>query len=403
MFEPVVTADLPSLFAVPVARCDAAGVIAAWNPEFEAWASPVAGDRVSIHGARGLLLSQGANARPLVMVALADGGWLAMGSVGENHGAVAAVAAVVAQRLERVESSLVSNAQIGLMDGPSEPVAGCLRETLATADEVRLLRRQVAALGAHATTERVPACLRALVRESAAALRPLRIVLDAVDGDYTVELDRARFFPILVELLGDLSLTPCPDAPLHVALRGGDFVRLHATGPAVPFVESAGIAAMRRFLAAAGGRALFIPGESVTLEVPSFALGLGAGGGYGTVLVVDDDESTLAMMAAVLRRAGFQVRSASDGVAASSLLRQHPGEFVAIVADAVLPGRSGVELAAEARRSSPDVPVLLVSGHSSDLLGVHDVEGLTILTKPFGARALADRVRALIHAAQPHG
>ncbi len=396
MAEPTSHQDFPNLFAAPAAWCDAAGTLRAWNPAFEAWAGPIAGARVEIHGTRGVLLGPEDRVRPLVVVGLADGGCIALGGLGEGHGAMAAVAAMVAQRLERVETSLESTARIGLLEGPAEPVARCLREALATAEEVRLLRRQVAAFGVSASTERLPVCLRQLVREAAGALRPAAIVLDAPDADYTVELDRARFFPVLVELFEELAAGATRAAPLKATLRGGDFVRLQLTGGSVPVAETPGIAGTRRFLAGVGGRALLEPGEAVLIEAPAFARGLGAGGGFGTVLIVDDDESTLAMMGAVLRRAGFRVLAASDGVAASSLLRQHRHEIVAVVADAVLPGRSGVELAAEARRILPGLPVLLVSGHSSDLLGAADLTDLPILSKPFGARALAERVREMV-------
>ncbi|MFN7147806.1 MAG: response regulator transcription factor, partial [Myxococcota bacterium] len=260
-------------------------------------------------------------------------------------------------------------------------------------------RRQVAAFSLGGAGEPLPVCLRTLLRDARAALRHRPIMEDAEEGDYTVELDRARFLPILVELLDELAASASTARPLLVGLRGGDCVRLHVSGGAIPASEPASVAAARRFLAGAGGRVLLDPEVAVTIEVPAFGRALGAGphrSTYGTVLIVDDDESTLAMMGAVLTRAGFRVLSASDGVVASALFRQHRDEIVAVVADAVLPGRSGIELATEARRSVPELPVLLISGHSSDLLGDGDAGHLPILTKPFGARVLTERVRALL-------
>ena len=159
----------------------------------------------------------------------------------------------------------------------------------------------------------------------------------------------------------------------------------------------------RAFAAGQGGR-LLVTDTSVILELPAYAASAGASAGPaargagspGTVLIVDDDASALAMMAAVLRRAGWHVLVAENGVAASFLLRRHAPEIAAIVADAVLPGRSGVELAAEARRIAPSLPILLVSGHPSDLLGDGGLHDVPLLSKPFGARALAERVRRLV-------
>jgi DNA-binding response OmpR family regulator len=89
------------------------------------------------------------------------------------------------------------------------------------------------------------------------------------------------------------------------------------------------------------------------------------------------------------------VLQAENGVSASALLRRHAAELSLVVADAVLPGRSGMELLREATLLSPRVPVLLVSGHPSDLIGVDDAGGVPMLPKPFGARALTAEVGRL--------
>lgn len=403
MGQPVSQPSFLSAFSAPAAWCDASGIVMGHNAAFEAWAGHSVGTRVAIYGTTGTILAPDHPPRHLVMSPLVDGSWLALGTYVEGPGVVSAVTAAVALRLERVEGSLAANAQLGLLDLPNESVARCLRENLAAVEEIRTLRLQVAALGAGNANQRLPVCLDLLVRNAAAAVRPLVVQVISGDADHTVEVDRARLFPILVGLLGELGALAPVDHPLRVELRGGDFVRLRLNVTTLPSSHSDTIAAARRFVAHAGGRVLIEPGASLTLELPAFARALPAVGGAGsggavrgTVLIADDDESALAMMGAVLRRAGFRVLAAEDGVAASALFRKHISEIVAIVADAVLPGRSGVELAAEARRSAPSLPVLLISGHASDLMGAPDVCDLPILSKPFGARVLAERLRDLL-------
>lgn len=387
-------------FTAPAARCDASGLVLAHNGAFEAWAGYAIGSRVDIRGPLGTLFAPNLPACHLVMSPLADGTWLALGSSVESPDVLAAITAAIALRMGRVEATLEANARIGLQEAPTEPVARCLRETLAAAEELRAIRLQIAALGASNTSQRVPVGLDLLVRDAAAALHPLLIVVEAGDVDHTVEVDRARLFPILVGLLAELAAAAPAGEPLRAELRGGDHVRLRLLVSTLPTSDTSAIASARRFVTSAGGRVLIEPGAAMTLELPAFARSFCTGVGCGTVLIVDDDESTLAMMGAVLRRSGFRVLAAEDGVAASALFRLHASEIVAIVADAVLPGRSGLELAAEARRSVPAVPVLLVSGHSSDLLGTYDLCDLPILSKPFGARVLADRVRDLLDHAE---
>ncbi len=384
------------MFAAPAAVCDHTGLVRACNRAFARWAGAGAGGRISIHGARGALPNGDGPAYPLVLSPIASGDWLALPSPGDSPSAVAAVANTLASRLAQLQQSLAVNAAAGLLEGPSPPVADCLREALATADELLLVQRQVAALGTAPSGGRAPTCVRVLLLDAISALPRIPVLLQHAEGDFTAEVDSTRLFPLLVSLLSDLTEDHTRESPLLADVRGGDCVRLSFRSPRMPSAPTPGTDTMRRFVHELGGRMLLEPGEALTIEIPSFTRGLGAGGGQGTVLIVDDDASLLAMMSAVLRRAGFRVLSAENGVTASTLWRKHKPEIVAIVADAVLPGRSGVELACEARRSVPHLPVLLVSGHSSDLLGGTAQNDLPILSKPFGARVLADRVRQIL-------
>jgi DNA-binding response OmpR family regulator len=136
-------------------------------------------------------------------------------------------------------------------------------------------------------------------------------------------------------------------------------------------------------------------GSGVILDLPAYArqAGIEYRGASGVVLVAEDDESALAMMRAALGRAGFTVLAASNGVEGMALIRSPPTELNALVTDAVLPGCSGLELAAEARRLSPGLPVLLVSAHPGNLVGAPPYP---MLRKPFGARALLDRLECVL-------
>ena len=75
------------------------------------------------------------------------------------------------------------------------------------------------------------------------------------------------------------------------------------------------------------------------------------------------------------------VRAAPSGEAALALLRQD-GEFDLLLTDDMMPGMSGVELAARARGLHPSLPVLLASGFTEldSLVGV----AWPRLRKPYG-------------------
>jgi CheY-like chemotaxis protein len=398
MAELYATDPLLALVDAPVAICDARGVLVRQNDAFAAWTGAKPGDRVDVHGGRGLIALPDAPARALSMLPLAGGGWLALPMGGEATGAAVGVSRAVSRRMERVERTLESNAAMALLESPSETVASCLRDMLAAAQELKALRAHVESLAGDAPAVLGPTCMRVLLRDVVGTLpEGGRVAVDESGADWTVSADRARLFSHVVALIGTLS----QGGRIRVGLRGGDPVRLHVT-PAddVPLSVAAAEAALesaRRYVAVHGGRVL-LDVDQLVVELPAWGRGAVVSGpaGLGTVLVADDDESTLAMMGTVLRRAGFRVLTADNGVAASALLRAHADELSAVVVDAVLPGCSGVELACEAQRYSPVIPVLLVSGHSSDIVGAGPE--VPLLSKPFGARVLADWVKKLVDA-----
>lgn len=402
MASPSAAATLLDLIDAPAALCGATGTLVSYNAAFSAWGGGVEGARVEVHAGRGLLLTKSQPPRAMRMTPLSGGGWLALAILEEDPGALAAVAKAVARRLARLEASLEGNAAMALLERPPEPVADCLRETLAATQELKILRGQIESLAGETPPTGTPACLRTLLRDAVGALGTgLPVTLTSSEGDATVEVDRARLFHLMVAVLGALGRY----GPVHAAVTGGDsvLVRLSVSSRDIDAMSGPEVEALRRFLPIHDGRLLVADASSLVMELPAFARTSAgadagsAGADVGMVLVVDDDESTLAMMSAVLRRAGFHVLTAENGVEASVLLRQHAEEIVAVVADAVLPGRSGLELAAEARGHVPGIPVLLVSGHPSDLLGTQKDRGdVPLLSKPFGARVLAERVRALV-------
>jgi PleD family two-component response regulator len=59
--------------------------------------------------------------------------------------------------------------------------------------------------------------------------------------------------------------------------------------------------------------------------------------GSGTVLLVDDEETVRAVGQQMLLKAGFEVRTASDGREAVEILRQSPGGYCCIILDLTMP------------------------------------------------------------------
>jgi two-component system alkaline phosphatase synthesis response regulator PhoP len=113
------------------------------------------------------------------------------------------------------------------------------------------------------------------------------------------------------------------------------------------------------------------------------------------VLVVDDDAKTVELVKLYLKRDGYRVLTAYDGIEALRLAREgHPD---LIVLDLMLPGIDGLEICRTLRTES-DVPVIMLTAKTTDqdkLVGL-DLGADDYVTKPFSPRELAARVRAVL-------
>ena len=113
------------------------------------------------------------------------------------------------------------------------------------------------------------------------------------------------------------------------------------------------------------------------------------------VLVVDDDTKTVELVKLYLKRDGYRVITAYDGIEALRLAREgHPD---LIVLDLMLPGINGLEICRTLRTES-DVPVIMLTAKTTDqdkLVGL-DLGADDYVTKPFSPRELAARVRAVL-------
>ncbi len=115
----------------------------------------------------------------------------------------------------------------------------------------------------------------------------------------------------------------------------------------------------------------------------------------GRVLVVEDDASIREVMTLGLTRAGLRVSTAANGIDALSSWRAN--DFDLIVLDVMLPGRDGLQVCQEIRRSS-QVPILMVTARSDTIDVVVGLESGAddYVRKPFEVPELVARVRALM-------
>ena len=121
------------------------------------------------------------------------------------------------------------------------------------------------------------------------------------------------------------------------------------------------------------------------------------------LLLVEDEKRMVQALSELLRQEHYEVDACTDGP--SGLTAAEGNLYDVIVLDVMLPGMSGFEIAKSLRRQGIRTPILMLTAKSE----LDDtVEGLDngaddYLTKPFMARELLARLRALVRRNLPSG
>ncbi|MDZ4853996.1 MAG: response regulator [Nitrospirota bacterium] len=120
--------------------------------------------------------------------------------------------------------------------------------------------------------------------------------------------------------------------------------------------------------------------------------------GTETILLVEDESSVRMLMRDELRKLGYRVLEAKNGVEACLLATQQAGSIQLLVTDVVMPGMGGRELAQRLSVINPDLRALFISGYMNDVgLIAGQEEGTSrLLQKPFTPEVLAQAVRNLL-------
>ncbi len=171
-----------------------------------------------------------------------------------------------------------------------------------------------------------------------------------------------------------------------------------------------GLAMVHRFVQSAGGAlrissvvgagttiSLFLPQASGKMldqgREPDAETGAATDSHRGAILLVDDDEPVRSVMAAQLADFGYDVIEAEDGPAALQALENAVAVDI-VLADAIMPGMSGPEMATAMRARRPGLPIVFMTGHADR----SQLGGEAVIEKPFTPNALAEHLLAALRA-----
>lgn len=114
------------------------------------------------------------------------------------------------------------------------------------------------------------------------------------------------------------------------------------------------------------------------------------------IMVVDDEPSIVTLLSFNLKKAGYDVLTATNGTDALKLARDSRPDL--IVLDLMLPGMDGMDVCKQLRQERYFVPILMLTAKDDELdkilgleLGADDY-----MTKPFSPREVVARVKAIL-------
>lgn len=113
------------------------------------------------------------------------------------------------------------------------------------------------------------------------------------------------------------------------------------------------------------------------------------------ILLAEDEAGLRDITTIFLRKNGFDVDSASDGIMARSLIEKN--RYDAVILDIMMPGMDGKEVCRYIRKMY-DVPVIFLTalGEENDIMEGYEIGADEYITKPFSTKLLLVKINALI-------
>lgn len=121
--------------------------------------------------------------------------------------------------------------------------------------------------------------------------------------------------------------------------------------------------------------------------------------GFGTVMLVEDEDAVRMFGARALRNKGYNVVEAASGEEALDILKSDADTIDVLVTDVVMPGLDGPTMIRQVRESHPEMKVIFISGYTEDSFRKRldeDSGEIHFLPKPFTLQQLAGVVKEVM-------
>ena len=122
------------------------------------------------------------------------------------------------------------------------------------------------------------------------------------------------------------------------------------------------------------------------------------------ILLAEDEEVLREFANLILRKHGFHVLTARDGVEALKIAEQYNGELDLLFTDVVMPRMGGTDLYKRFTEKHPNTPVIFTSGYPRTILtesGLDERRDYEFLQKPYTTQTLVEKIRDVISTQRP--
>ncbi len=117
--------------------------------------------------------------------------------------------------------------------------------------------------------------------------------------------------------------------------------------------------------------------------------------GSETILIAEDDAAIMRMFRQLLELYGYSILEAGDGIQALEMFEANRERIRIAIVDVIMPRMNGRELVEEIRKRQPELPIIMISGYTDDIVDRAAIDNLnaTFLQKPVNPLDLLSAVR----------